>query len=366
MEDSSFPNQVDQPTINRKRKYYRWFLVALYALFVLSGQVAATLLGRLYYEKRGNSKWMGSLVQIAGFPVLLPYYCISTPKNPTRNSIHSEPSASMLALVYVSLGLVEALACYLDSLGLAYLPVSTFTLISSSRLAFNAFFSFFLNSMKFTPCIINSLVLLTIAPTLLVFQPDTPHSTGNTKNNYVLGFITTVAGSAAYGLFLSLTQLSFMKVLKRNTVRVLMDVMVYEALVGTTVTLVGLFASEEWNDLQKEMEEYETGKASYLLNLTFTAICWQLYTIGCVGLIFEVSSLFSSSVIVLGVPIVPILAVFIFHDKMHGIKAISLVLTVWGFISYLYQYYLDDRSYNARNRNIGHILKASTLEEINS
>ena len=369
MEDnSSSLNQVDQPMTKCRRRYYRWFLVALYAVLVLSGQTVATLLGRLYYEKHGKSKWMGTLVQTVGFPILLPYFCISSaPKNPTNNNIHSKPSASMLAFVYVTLGIFEALSCYLDSLGLAYLPVSTYSLITSSRLAFNAFFSFFLNSMRFTPYIINSLVLLTLSSTLLVFQPDSEHnSTGNTRTNYVLGFIASVAASASYGLFLSLTQLAFVKVLKRNTVRVLIDVIVYESLVATCVTLVGLFASGEWNELQKEMEEYQMGKASYLLTLTFTAINWQLYNIGCVGLIFEVSSLFSNAIIALEVPIVSILAVFIFHDKMQGIKAISLVLAIWGFISYLYQYYLDDRESYTENRNTGHILKASTFEEINS
>ncbi|RYR64332.1 hypothetical protein Ahy_A03g010460 isoform B [Arachis hypogaea] len=357
---NGFLNNADQPTIKHQRSYRRWFLITLYSVFVLSGQAAATLLGRLYYDKGGNSKWMGSLVQVVGFPILLPYYCITTRKTPSRNSILPNPSASALALVYVSLGLLVALTSYLESLGLAHLPASTFALITSSRLAFNAFFSFFLNSVKFTPYLINSLVLLTLSPTLLAFQPENEISSGNSKHNYVLGFIASVAGSAAYGLLLSLTQLSFLKVLKRNTIRVLMDVIVYESLVATIVTLVGLFASGEGNKLHTEIEEYEMGKVSYLLTLSFSAICWNLFNIGCVGLIFETSSLLSNSIVVLGLPIIPILAVFVFHDIMHGIKAISLVLAVWGFLSYLYQYYLDDKS-----SNTDHILNTSTLEDIN-
>ncbi|KAL1328249.1 hypothetical protein AAHE18_13G360500 [Arachis hypogaea] len=313
---NGFLNNADQPIIKHQRSYRRWFLITLYSVFVLSGQAAATLLGRLYYDKGGNSKWMGSLVQVVGFPILLPYYCITTRKTPSRDSILPNPSASALALVYVSLGLLVALTSYLESLGLAHLPASTFALITSSR--------------------------------------------GNSKHNYVLGFIASVAGSAAYGLLLSLTQLSFLKVLKRNTIRVLMDVIVYESLVATIVTLVGLFASGEGNKLHTEIEEYEMGKVSYLLTLSFSAICWNFFNIGCVGLIFETSSLLSNSIVVLGLPIIPILAVFVFHDIMHGIKAISLVLAVWGFLSYLYQYYLDDKS-----SNTDHILNTSTLEDIN-
>jgi hypothetical protein len=53
------------------------------------------------------------------------------------------------------------------------------------------------------------------------------------------------------------------------------------------------------------MEEYEIGKASYVLVLTFIAIYWKVFNIGCVGLIFEISSLFSNAISVLGLPIVP-------------------------------------------------------------
>ncbi|XP_019441756.1 PREDICTED: probable purine permease 9 isoform X2 [Lupinus angustifolius] len=291
---------ADQPRINSRRRYCHWLLVAMYAVFVLLGHSAATLLGRLYYEKGGKSKWMVTLVQ-------------------------------------------------------HYLPVSTYSLIGSSELAFNAFFSFFINSMKFTPYIINSLLLLTISSTLLVFQTKTEHSTEISKKNHAIGLICTLAASAGEGLLLSVRQFAFEKVLKKETFKVIMDMIICESLVATCVILVGLFASGEWDRLHEEMEEFELGKASYLLNLIFTAINWQLYCIGCVGLVFEVSSLFSNSISALGLPIVPISAVIIFHEKMQGIKAISMVLALWGFISYLYHHYLDDRNSNTESRNDGHV-----------
>ncbi|CAL0316203.1 unnamed protein product [Lupinus luteus] len=256
---------ADQPRINSRRRYCHWLLVATYAVFVLLGHSAATLLGRLYYEKGGKSKWM------------------------------------------------------------------------------------------FTPYIINSLLLLTISSTLLVFQANTEHSTENSKKNHVIGLICTVAASAGEGLLLSVRQFAFEKVLKKETFKVIMDMIICESLVATCVILVGLFASGEWKGLHEEMEEFELGKASYLLNLIFTAINWQLYCIGCVGLVFEVSSLFSNSMSALGLPIVPISAVIIFHEKMQGIKAISMVLALWGFISYLYHHYLDDRNSITESRNNGHV-----------
>lgn len=364
LEDNSFHGLMNESIMSRKKRYNRWLRIAIHSTLVLVCGSAAVLLGRLYYDKGGKSKWMGTLVQLAGFPILLPYYFISAQKQlTTNNSIHpNQPSALMLVFVYVSIGLLVALDCYLYSVGLWYLPVSTYSLICSSQLAFNAFFSYFLNSLKFTPYIINSLVLLTISSTLLVFQNESSDSTQISKKKYVIGFICTVGASAGYGLWLSLTQLVFQKVMKRETFKVVMDMIIYQSLVATFATVVGLFASGEWKGLKNEMNEYEMGKVSYLLNLTFTAILWQFFTIGCVGLIFEVSSLFSNAISALGVPIVPMLAVAFFHDTMHGVKAMSMVLAIWGIISYVYQQYLDDTK--SENKNISHVPKASSsLEE---
>ncbi|XP_016648605.1 PREDICTED: probable purine permease 10 isoform X3 [Prunus mume] len=341
-------NAPDRSLLPQRRSFNWWLKVAIYAFLVIAGQSVATLLGRLYFDKGGDSKWLATVVQLCGFPVLLPYYCIpAASRNPiTKNSTiqFKQPSTLILASVYGSIGLLLALDCYLYSVGLAYLPVSTYSLICASQLAFNALFSFLLNSQKFTPYIVNSLVLLTISSTLLVFQGDSADDpSGGSKTKYAIGFICTVGASAGYGLVLSLTQLAFKRVIRKETFRVVMDMIVYQALVATCVILVGLFASGEWKGLKKEMGMYKLGTVSYVMNLVWTAITWQLFGIGAIGLILEASSLFSNAISAMGLPVVPVLAVIFFHDKMDGIKAMAMVLAIWGFISYAYQHYLDDR-----------------------
>ena len=59
-----------------------------------------------------------------------------------------------------------------------------------------------------------------------------------------------------------------------------------------------------------------------------------------------------SPISVLGLPVIPVLAVIFFHDKMDGVKAISMVLPIWGFISYFYQHDLDDSESKAENRDV--------------
>lgn len=71
------------------------------------------------------------------------------------------------------------------------------------------------------------------------------------------------------------------------------------------------------------MDKFGTGKGSYVLTLFWTMIAWQAFSIGAVGLIFEVSSLFCNVICALGLPVVQVLAVIVFHDRMHGLKVVD-------------------------------------------
>ncbi|KAM7500640.1 hypothetical protein LguiA_025054 [Lonicera macranthoides] len=361
--------EIANPNHNPKGswlKHYKWWLqMAIFTFFVLSGQAVATLLGRLYFDKGGNSKWTATLVQTAGFPICLPslFFLSPSKKNPTtaQNPTTKPPSPLILISLYLFLGIFLAADCMLYSIGLLYLPVSTYSLICASQLAFNALFSYFLNSQKFTPFIANSLVLLTISSTLLVFQSDSSDSK-IPKGKYGIGFLTTVGASAGYALMLSVTQLSFRKILKKETFQVVFDMIIYQSAIATCVILVGLFASGEWKGLKKEMANFENGRVGYVMNLVWTAISWQVFSIGCVGLIFEVSSLFSNVISTLGLPIVPVLSVVFFHDKMSGVKVIAMVLAIWGFVSYIYQHYLDDLEAKAASKKVNQVPQVSSTE----
>ncbi|KAL0442558.1 UNVERIFIED_CONTAM: putative purine permease 10 [Sesamum latifolium] len=325
--------------------------MVIYAVFVLAGQSVGTLLGRLYFDNGGNSEWMATLVQVVGFPILFPFQCIVATKHDDVRTNTTKRFPLILASIYISLGIFMAADCMLYTIGLQYLPVTTYTLICASQLGFNAVFSYFLNRQKFTPYIVNSLVLLTISSVLLVFQTDPGDSKTTTKKKYVIGFICTLAASAGYALMLSLTQLAFHKVIKKETLRAVIDMTIYQSVVATGIIIIGLFASGEWRTLNREMEEYKTGKVSYVMNLLWTAISWQAFGVGCVGLIFKVSSLFSNVISILGLPVAPVLAVIFLQDKLTGLKAVSMLLAVWGFVSYMYQHYLDDSKMKEKRRS---------------
>lgn len=320
------------------KRWQWWLMVVVNILFLLVGQTSAMLLGRFYYDQGGNSKWLATLVQTAGFPLLIiPFILFPSPSS----SITTIPIAK-ISLIYIALGLIIAGDNLMYSYGLLYLSASTYALVCASQLAFNAVFSYFLNSQKFTAMIFNSVVLLTFSAALLGIDEDSNVPEGISKGKYALGFILTIGASAVYSLILSLMQLTFQKVQKRENFSVVLEMQLYTAFVATCGSVVGLFASGEWRGLKGEMDGFHKGKVAYVMTLVWTGVSWQVASVGVVGLIFVVSSLFSNVISTLAFPVVPVFAVIFFHDKMDGVKVMAMMIAIWGFVSYMYQQYLDD------------------------
>ncbi|XP_074269199.1 putative purine permease 11 isoform X2 [Silene latifolia] len=328
------------PNFKLTRK--RWCLfVALSIAFLLVGQTAANLLGRFYYAESGSSLFLVTLVQTAGFPMLcIPLILI--PSDPKNNPVPSNPiDKKYITLVYLCLGVLLAGDNLLFSVGAMYLPASTYSLINATQLAFNAIFSFFLNSQKFTSMILNSVVALTISSGLLAMGNKWSAPEGVSRLEYAIGFLCTLGASAVYSLLLSLMQLSFQKVLKAESFDVVMRMQIYTSFVATIISMAGLLASGQWRNLGTEMENFDTGAASYVMTLVWSGISWQICCIGVVGLIFLVSSLFSNVTSTAALAITPIAALIVFHDPMTGVKGLAMVLSVWGFATYFFQIYLD-------------------------
>ncbi|XP_066346727.1 probable purine permease 11 [Miscanthus floridulus] len=334
------PATQEGPSGSSKAKNWkRWFVVAADAIFLSVGQTSATLLGRYYYSQGGNSKWLSTFVQTAGFPILF-FVLFFFPSK----SSSSETPIGKTTMIYIVLGLIITADNMMYSHGLWFLPVSTFSLICASQLAFNVFFSYVLTSQKLTGLIMNSVVLLTLAALLLGANHESHGPTGGViGGKYLVGFLLTLGASGTYALILSLMQLTFENVIKKQTFSAVLNMQIYTALVATFASLVGLFASGEWMDLKEEMDRFQSGEFSYLMTLVWTSVSWQVASIGVVGLVFEVSSLFSNVISTFALPIVPLFGVMAFHDKMNGVKIIAMLISIWGFLSYLYQNYLDDK-----------------------
>ncbi|XP_049381960.1 probable purine permease 10 isoform X1 [Solanum stenotomum] len=324
-------------------KFILWLQIFIFTFFTIGGQAAGTLLGRVYYEQGGQTRWIATLAQTAGFSILLPFICYPSTKNHNEQepTIH-RPSIIVRASVYIFLGLFQVVNSMSFTVGVQYLPASTYSLIAGSQLAFNAITSFLLNGQKITAIILNSIVLLSFSSSAVIFQNETGDSGEISQKSLLIGFAATTFGSLGYALQFTFTELAFQKVFKSSTLKEVMKMSFFIGFFVTIASLTGLFASGNWRNLEKEMGEYRTGKSSYVINLVCSAIAWQLYALGSCGLVFKASSLFSNVVINLGTSIVPIFAMVFMKDRMTGLKVFSLLLGLWGYTSYIYQHYLDD------------------------
>ncbi|XP_019252524.1 PREDICTED: probable purine permease 11 isoform X2 [Nicotiana attenuata] len=358
-------NNQQQQLSRFSKDYSWWFRICVYIIFLLVGQSAATLLGRFYYDKGGNSKWMATFVQSAGFPILIPLLFLFKSSKIASSSSSEKPSKCHLYLLYVFFGLLLAGNNLMYSYGLLYLPVSTYSLICASQLAFNVLFSFLLNAQKFTALILNSVVIVTISASLLAVHSESDTtSTKSSVGKYVIGFVCTVSASATYALYLSLLELTFKKVIKSESFDTILKMIIYTSFVATCACVVGLYASGEWKILTAEMNGFQKGEVSYLMTLIWTAVIWQIGSVGLLGLIFEVSSLFSNVISTLGSPVVPVLAVIFFHDKMDGEKVIALLLALWGFLSYIYQNYLDESKAKSSNSDVDNSSQNGIIKDL--
>ncbi|CAM0901520.1 unnamed protein product [Alopecurus aequalis] len=338
-EHESGHGEADGP--RSARGSIRWWLtVLLEMLVVLCGYTASTLLARLYYNSGGNSKWLVTLMQSGGSPLLAIFLLITPPDSVSE----PQPAAAKMLPIYLGIGILIGADNLMYAYSLQYLPVSTFALVAATQLGFNAITSRLINAQRFTALIANSVVVLTLATVLLgVGSSSDGTSTDLPRGKYALGFILALVAAAVYALILSLYEVTFEKVIRIRTLRWAVRLQLWTNVVASLVPVCGMFASGEWKTIRGEVAAYKDGTARYVATVVGTAVAAQVGLIASLRLISRVSSLFANVTGTVALPLVPVFAVVLFGDKMTGIKVVALLMAVWGFLSYLYQHYIDGR-----------------------
>ena len=88
--------------------------------------------------------------------------------------------------------------------------------------------------------------------------------------------------------------------------------------------------------IPREAREFELGETKYYVVAIWSAIIWQCFFLGAIGVIFCASSLLSGIVITVLLPVTEILAVIFYKEKFQAEKGVALALSLWGFVSYFY------------------------------
>eukprot|EP00250_Pteridium_aquilinum_P020454 c24818_g1_i2 orf=22-1227(-) len=342
---------IDNTSTGIKRLYFgrsfsQWALLTIASLMLLVGTCAGTLVGRLYFVHGGSRRWLYTWLQSAGWPINLIPLCISYAYKKRSSGGHGDrifqPRICTLTnlklfSIYVAMGFLVVVDNLVFAWGLSYLPASTSALLLSSQLAFNAVFSYLLVGQRITPSVINSVFAMTIGAVLLGVHASADRPPETTKTEYIMGFILTIAAAALYALIITLLEVIYKSVLKtRVNYVVAMEVQTMISAAAAAMSMVGMWAAGDFHFMIKESESFDLGRGGYALTLIGSAVSWELFLLGAAGVVFLGSSLFSCVLVMAALPMVSFLSFVFFRDSFSALKAISMLISMWGIISYIY------------------------------
>ncbi|KAM0942689.1 putative purine permease, plant [Dioscorea sansibarensis] len=326
---TAFTNLVWE-TYKRKPISY-WIQLFLSSSAMLTAFPASSLLSRLYFADGGKSKWIISWTAVAGWPLtalfLIPVYFFG--------KVSPTPLTLKLLLWYIVLGFLSAADNLLFAWAYAYLPASTASLLTSTSLIFTALFGYFIVKNQLNLSSINAIVLITAGAVVIALDSSSDRFPGISKTQYNLGFIWDILGSALHGLIFALSELVFMKLLGRRSFHVVLEQQVMVSFFGFIFTTIGLVISNDFNGMRLEASGFKHGGASYCMVIIWATITFQLGILGSVAVLFLASTVLAGVLNAVRVPLTSIAAVILFRDPMSGFKILSLILTVWGFGSYI-------------------------------
>ena len=328
-------------------RYWPSPLVIFSACLVLLG-AGGPLLLRVYFVHGGRRLWLSTTSPLSGWPLLVPPICVSLFRS-SKEGIANRLLPARLAGAVALLGGLFAVACFVYSLGAQALPVSTSSLLLASQLAFNAVFAFLFAGLRFTPFSTNAVVLLTVGPAVLGVGPSSGEKLAGegSATSYWTGFFECVASAALLGLVLPLVEVAMSRYGRRSghagaaarvpsSYATVMQIQAVMGAAGTTVCLAGMAIAEDFQAIPREAAAFGLGGTNYYLLLVFGSVAWQLSNLGIMGLIVCSSSLLAGIMIAVLLPLSQVLSVIFLHEKFDGPKGIALVLSLWGFASYLY------------------------------
>lgn len=331
-------------------KKMKRFLLIVNCLMLALGTSGAPLIMRLYFIHGGQRVWLSAFLQTASFPLMLIPLAISYiiryrlhhhPPPSTTISITTEKLniISMKPSIFFAaafIGILTGLDDYLFAYGVARLPVSTGSLIIASQLGFTAFFAFLLVKQKFTAFTVNAIVLLTVGSGVLAMHTSSDRPAGVSAKQYAISFSTTVAASALYGFVLPSVELVYKKIKQPITYSLVMEFQFVMCMFATLFCAIGMIANNDFKVIPREARNFGLGESTYYVVLVVSALMWQAFFLGAIGVIFCASSLVSGILIAVLLPLTEVLAVVFYKEKFQAEKAVSLVLSLWGFVSYFY------------------------------
>ncbi|KAI5435673.1 purine permease 3 [Lathyrus oleraceus] len=339
-----------------ERRSMKKLLLILNSILLAIGTCGGPLVMRLYFIHGGNRVWLSSFLETSAFPIILIPLTISHIHNRYNNPNGPNTFVSMKSPLFFAsavIGILTGLDDYLYACGIKRLPVSTSSLIQSSHLAFTAVFAFLVVKHKFTAYSVNSIVLLTLGSVVLALNSKGgDRLVGESSKEYVIGFVMILASAALYGFVLPLMELVYKKSKQVISYSLVMEIQLVMCFFATLFCVVGMFIDNDFKVIPREAREFKLGETKYYVVLVWSAIMWQFFFLGVIGVIFCSSSLLSGVIIAAFLPITEVLAVIVYKESFQAEKGVALALSLWGFVSYFYDEIKEARKTKSRETEL--------------
>ncbi|KAJ4964465.1 hypothetical protein NE237_024404 [Protea cynaroides] len=329
-------------------KYLKTILLLINCAMLGIGNCGGPLVLKAYFWHGGKRVWFSSWLETGGWPIIIfplvaSYFYRRRSKGAAAKLFFIKP---FLFIASAVVGILTGLDDYLYAYGVDRLPASTSSLIIATQLAFTAVFAFFLVRQKFTAYSVNSVFLLTLAAAVLAFHTSGDRPANESNKQYLMGFFMTLGAAALYGFVLPLVELTYKKAKQAITYTLVMEMQLVISIFATLFCTIGMIVNKDFEAIPKEARAYDIGEFKYYVVVVFSAITWQFFFLGAIGVIFYGSSLLSAVIIAGLMPITEILAVFFFQESFKVEKGMSLTLSLWGFASYFYGEYKASKKRN--------------------
>ncbi|CAN1345756.1 Purine permease 3 [Linum perenne] len=327
-------------------------LLIINCIILAIGNCGGPLIMRLYFLHGGKRVWLSSWLETGGWPIMLIPLSIAYTLRRRRQPLSGAATTFFLIKprLFCSaavIGVLTGFDDYIYAYGVARLPVSTSALVIATQLAFTAGFAFLLVKQRFTPYSINAVVLLTVGAGVLAMNSSGDRPENESGKEYAMGFVMTLVAALLYGFILPLVELAYNKAGQELSYTVVLEFQMVMTFFATVVCTVGMLINHDFQvrdrfdfwfitAIPREARESSLGETKYYVVLAFSAIIWQAFFLGAIGVIFVGSSLLSGVLIAVLLPMTEVLAVIFYSESFKAEKGVSLGLSLWGFVSYFY------------------------------
>lgn len=239
-------------------------LLILNSILLTIGHCGGPLIMRLYFIHGGKRIWLSSWLETGGWPVILiPLFITYLRRRSSSSTTKLFFMKPPLFIAAASIGILTGLDDYIYAYGVARLPLSTVALIIATQLAFTALFAFLLVKQKFTSYSINAVVLLTVGAVVLALHTSSDRPEGESRREYILGFVMMAAAAALYGFVLPLVELMYKKARQGISYTLVLEIQMVMCLFATLFCTVGMLIN---NDFKVHNTKY------YHLSVIFSCI----------------------------------------------------------------------------------------------